>query len=264
VVANVLSFVDYGNANAQANDMVLLRAGNLYLQYDRAKGYNSDALNAYRDRVVIAESPGDLEISNFVAALAKGQSVTYPNFNGVDSLIIEVCDQLTGSYDYAVVSLHMDDGTQKSQCRSGANVTIPAQPDIHPMNTTVLLDNSTAIGILVSENSSTSEKTKVKVVVGVVWGAVAVLVLVALYVTYRLRLRKRAQGCAQSATKPSTPRHLWMKHATPTVSTSATTAAAEDVEMNCSSDDSTTAPTTISPASSDQGSPPRGSRASSL
>jgi hypothetical protein len=189
VIANLASFVDYGNENVQPNDVVLLRAGNLYFQYNRAKGYNIETPNVFKNRVVVTESEGDLEISSFVAALSKGQSYVYPNFSDYNGLVIEVCEQMTGPYDYAIVSLYIDNGKQKSRC--GASDIDTRSPDTYPFDTSDIA-NLPESGSLIFETPSASEHNKTnKAAVGVVWGIVGVLFVVALLLIHTMKFRKK-------------------------------------------------------------------------
>ncbi|GKY98308.1 hypothetical protein MPSEU_000788400 [Mayamaea pseudoterrestris] len=211
IVGNLVSFVDYGDSEMQTNDVVLMRAGNLYMHYNRAKGYNVDTPSAYKDRVVIAESTGDLELSNFVAALAKGQSYFYPNFSGYDTLVIEVCDQMTGSLDYAVVSMYIEDGIQKSNC-GVSTLERQTASNTYPMNTTSLFNSTGPLSI--TEDISSSEKSKTNPVIGIVWGVVGILFLVALYLIYRLRRRQLSKAATRRVTKATSskdqPRQDWI------------------------------------------------------
>ena len=241
VVSNLVSFVDYGDADMQTNDLVLMRAGNLYLHYNRAKGYNSDTPSAYRDRVVVTESAGDLEVSNFIAALSKGQSYFYPNFSGFNSLVIEVCDQMTGSYDYATVSIYVEDGIQQSNC-GAANLQLESPPDAYPFNTsTTTIDTGPYIG----EDAQKSEKPK-NPVVGIVWGAVAFLFLVALYLIYRIRSHQKARAAILSAKRQQAEairRRSWIPSTIETVS------KPKEDEQDSDSQGSTRTPTSDPPSS---------------
>lgn len=231
VVGNLLSFVDYGNEAVQANDVVVLRAGNLYLHYNRAKGYNADTPSAYGDRVVVTESAGDLEVSNFVAALSSGQSYFYPNFSGMDTLVIEVCDQLTGDYDYAVVSLFLE-GTQKSTCDQ-ANIRLGAPAGSYQLDTTDLDTDP-----FVSEDAARSERRAPSpAAVGVVWAVVGALFLLALYLVYRLRQQARGAGKPRRATDTAERRKDWIPSTIETISRSSQEEEVE-VEVEFGSDES--------------------------
>lgn len=236
IVGNLVSFVDYGDADLQTNDLVLMRAGNLYLHYNRAKGYNSDTPSAYKDRVVVTESAGDLEVSNFIAALSKGQSYFYPNFSGFNSLVIEVCDQMTGSYDYAVISMYIEDGIQKSNC-GAANLQLGTAPDSYPLNTT---RPTIDIGPYINEDSQTSEKPRISPLVGIVWGTVALLFLVALYLVYRIRTHQSAKAKTQRQAE-AMRRRSWIP------STIETVAKSRD-DQDSNSEGSTRTPTSDPPS----------------
>jgi hypothetical protein len=100
----------------QEDDAVLVRVGNMYIQYNRAKGYNAES-NANQDEVTITEAEGSGQVSYALAGLSVGESYAYPDFdNSGHSLIIEVCDMVELSFDYALLSIHLDDGRQTSAC----------------------------------------------------------------------------------------------------------------------------------------------------
>ena len=122
----LVSFVEYGNEALESSDFVLLRAGSLYIQYNRAKGYNVDTSLA--DHVTVTEGFEDGSISVRVAALAEGQHCVIPNFDSSGhSLIIQVCtttQEPSGKIDFAdlIIYIENDDGPvpcsldQKVQC----------------------------------------------------------------------------------------------------------------------------------------------------
>jgi hypothetical protein len=194
----LVSFVDYGDSHLTSHDVVLVKAGNLYIQYNRAKGYNVDTPEPYIDRVVITEATGDLEISWWKAALVTGDEYVYQNFSGNNSLVIKVCDQLTGLYDFALISLHMDDGMQSSAC----NGTEVFDPRINSgySNGSFAWNGSASFHPFIAENSKLAENpgTSSSIVVGVVWGLVGVLVSLACYILYRLRSAKRLRAQRQT------------------------------------------------------------------
>lgn len=229
VIGHLASFVDYRDPDLQQSDVVLMRAGNLYLHYNRAKGYNSDTPSAYKDRVVVTESPGALEVSNFVAALSKGQSYFYPNFSGYNSLVIEVCDQMTGAYDYAVVSMYIQDGIQKSICEE-KNLDANAQPQTYPLNTTDT-DIANVKGTPINEDLETSERSRVDPVIGIVWGAVAVLFLVAIYLIYRIRCQQKGRVSAHAERKKQR-RRSWIPSTIETVSRSSKEAGDSESDVS--------------------------------
>ena len=108
-------------------DVVIIRAGNLYMQYNRKRGFN-EGTRQFGNRVVIVSAKDYLSVSQLEAGLAIGISgaskrFAYPNFDdtGYD-LVIEVCDQVYGPPDYVRISIHLANGIQSSQCA----FTLPA------------------------------------------------------------------------------------------------------------------------------------------
>jgi hypothetical protein len=144
----LVSFVDYSLAPPSKNNdttplvlhsyepkpVVLIRVGSsLYIQYNRAKGYNRDT--PVPNRVTITQAWSELENASRVAALAVGQwhrQVNYTTTSRTDDsstssfpLVIQVCSMVrapVGTMDYADISIHIDDGVHSSSCpprRSG-------------------------------------------------------------------------------------------------------------------------------------------------
>jgi Gametolysin peptidase M11 len=121
VLQRLVSFVDYGDESMKQNDMVLLRIGDMYLQYNRAKGYNSETV--LPDTVTVTEGVGLSGRSYRLAALKQGESFVNTNYtkNG-PALVIQVCTifrQPIGTMDYADISIHLEDGVQQSACPPG-------------------------------------------------------------------------------------------------------------------------------------------------
>jgi hypothetical protein len=112
----LVAFVDYLNQDLKEDDAVLIRVGNMYIQYNRAKGYNAES-NANQNEVTITEAEGNGEVSYALAGLTVGESYAYPDFdNSGYDLIIEVCDMVELSFDFALLSIHLNDGRQTSVC----------------------------------------------------------------------------------------------------------------------------------------------------
>lgn len=200
VGGRLASFVDYGNPDLLDSDVVLVRVGNLYVQYNRAKGYNIGSPASYRDRVIITEAAHNLEISVFQAGIAKGQSFVYPDFQGSHDLVIQVCDQISASFDYAVVSFHLNDGVQTSAC-NGPDAfdkgTVPASSDTDDVW-------GQGAGTLVSEGDDRSEMNSKmnSIAIGVVWGLVGLLLVITGFLVYRIRLsRKREKSRSRNREK---------------------------------------------------------------
>lgn len=111
----LVSFVDYGSDELVESDLVLLRVGNLYIHYNRAKGYNLETKRA--DMVLITKAESDVDLSIAQAHLAAGQNFTYSNFTDTGTaLVIEVCAIAFNGVDYAVLNIFLDDGQQWSSC----------------------------------------------------------------------------------------------------------------------------------------------------
>lgn len=112
------TFVDYNLTSPE--EFVIIRIGDIYMQYNRAKSFNVHT-GKHQDQVVIVHAPRINSPSILLAGIsAEDPSVSsvfrYKNFtNGVD-LIIEACEQVYGPPDYVQMSLHLDNGIQSSTC----------------------------------------------------------------------------------------------------------------------------------------------------
>lgn len=122
------AFVDY---NTTALDQcVLVNVGEsnprLFMQYNRAKGMNSQT-RELGDQVVIVRDAGSPSSywglpSWREGGIAAGRddvlpAFRYPDFGGpgVD-LVVKACEQVKGPPDYVRLSIHLDDGLQRSAC----------------------------------------------------------------------------------------------------------------------------------------------------
>lgn len=123
----LVAFTEYSNPEVPIDDVMLLKVGNLYIQFNRAQTYNSETPEEYKDRVTIVEADEYGGNSNMVAALASGEHYLYKfptdggrhNTNANNNLIlvvIEVCEIVFSSFDHAIISVHIADGIQQSTC----------------------------------------------------------------------------------------------------------------------------------------------------
>jgi Gametolysin peptidase M11 len=136
VLSRLVTFVDY-NKDLEQNDVVLIRVGKYYIQYNRAKGINVDT-GMHANQVSITYAEDALSDSEAVVGLSAGETAIIPNFRKTGyALVVEVCefgsigeDPTTASLtkqtiqrdpddsaiDYAWVSIHLENGEQQSQC----------------------------------------------------------------------------------------------------------------------------------------------------
>jgi hypothetical protein len=114
VEKRLVSFVHYSDDEAMSSDdVVLIRIGNLYLQYNRAKLYNIDA--DLPNTVTITYSASDEVVSDRLAALSDGELFEYKNFDGSgQALVVQVCSMVqfesASQFDFSIVRLYLDDG----------------------------------------------------------------------------------------------------------------------------------------------------------
>jgi hypothetical protein len=114
------------------SDVFVLRVGtDLYLQYNRAKGYNRDT--DVPDTVTVTYALAATAVSHRLAALAAGETYVYRDGNysvGQERqrwIVIAVCEltkSWEGQVDYAIVSIHAGRDT-----RSGCPVE-PLAPNV--------------------------------------------------------------------------------------------------------------------------------------
>lgn len=123
------AFVDYNRT--PDNSYVVIRVRDLYLQYNRARRFNSETKEK-KNEVTITRGPGDNAQSRLLGAVGvgNGRSRTFrvPNFAGTGySLVIEACEQVYGPPDYVRMSIYLENGNQKSTC-SGPSPPPPPTP----------------------------------------------------------------------------------------------------------------------------------------
>ena len=100
VVRRMVSFVHYSHAELQDDDVVLLRVGNLYINFNLAEDYNQDT--DVPNTVTVTEADSDESLSFRRAALSRGESFIE------DGVVIAVCDTFyfPQRLGYAMVSIH--------------------------------------------------------------------------------------------------------------------------------------------------------------
>lgn len=147
----LVTFVDY-DKSMRTNDVVLIRVGSYFIQYNRAKGINIDTgMNA--DTVTVTYAKDAASDSQAVAGLIAGQTTLVTDFKGTGyDLVIEVCEfgstgetsvismarqaifgqgTETSSVDFAWVSIYLNDGVQESKCDRVGEVTLE-EPSASP------------------------------------------------------------------------------------------------------------------------------------
>jgi hypothetical protein len=128
----LVSFVDYGHNDLEDTDVVLISVDDLYIQYDTSKGYNIDSLSPAN--IMITQANDTMSISIAVANLTAGQSFAYKKRTDSETtntsnpaVIVEVCSlgKVNSSLDYAIISVFLDNGEDKSTCREYNTTTAP-------------------------------------------------------------------------------------------------------------------------------------------
>jgi len=106
----LVGFVDYMKASIDRNEYVLIISGNLYIQYNLAKGFNFQ-VQEKANMVTIATAPNSKSISTLLLSLSAKQFVV------IDSYVIEACETVDASSTapkYVELSVRLE--TQSSTC----------------------------------------------------------------------------------------------------------------------------------------------------
>ena len=93
----LVAFVDYGIADIDRGEYVLLRVDDVFLQFNRAKGFNNET-GAFQDKVVLIEQEGSIFpfYSNLLTGLGANESFSR------SGVTFEVCSlNLSGPPDFA-------------------------------------------------------------------------------------------------------------------------------------------------------------------
>lgn len=199
VSVRLVAFVDYGNENLQDDDVILLRVGNLYLQYNRAKGYNIDTPNSYADHVTITKANSNADVSTLVGSITTGRSYIYDD--GSDKVVIQVCNQVASSlgYDYSLLSIHLADGSQASLCSGFADIPSDGASIVPGNQDDWIVDDADPL-VFESDKSENNPSATNGLLVGIIWGFVGLLFSVAVFLLYKMRRARQ-----QHQTRPLSP-----------------------------------------------------------
>ena len=156
VLSRLVTFVDYEHPELDWHDVVLMRVGPYYIQYNRAKGLNIDT-GLHNDKVSSTYAKDHFSDWEAIVGLSEGQTTRMPNYRNTGyALVVEVCEfgsaggqtstpsvytiakqaifgesgASSAPFDFAWVSIYLDDGVQESQCyRVGKTETRVGQPE---------------------------------------------------------------------------------------------------------------------------------------
>jgi hypothetical protein len=108
----LFAFVDY---NKTPNDgHVLIKVGNLFIQWNRAKSFNNET-RAHRDEVTIVHNP-DSNTGSFMAGTVSPNATKVYRYTNYESsgfdLVIEACEASFGPPEFLKMSIHLADGIQ--------------------------------------------------------------------------------------------------------------------------------------------------------
>jgi hypothetical protein len=155
------AFVDYNMTSLDQNILVNVGQSNprLFLQYNRAKGINADT-RELGDHVVIVRDTGSPSTNGGLPSwreggiTAGGAAFRYPDFGdrGVD-LVMKVCEQVAGPPDLVWLSIHLDDGSQRSTC-GDETTTLSAGPSSSQSSVPSLVPSTVPTGVPSSSPST--------------------------------------------------------------------------------------------------------------
>lgn len=105
----LVAFIHASDDRLADSDVVLIKIGDWFLQFNRAKLYNIDTEE--KDAVTITHSPSLSALSIRKASLAVGQSYAEVIDTSFNSLVVAVCEatvtEIDDVIDYAVVRFHL-------------------------------------------------------------------------------------------------------------------------------------------------------------
>jgi Gametolysin peptidase M11 len=123
VQVKIAAFVDYLLVPPSSNTYVLVKVGtNLYMQYNRAKAYNSGTRDLPDQLVLVRTRTGTNGNTIAGTALVAGLDPSHPRFSD-SSVAIEVCNVSVApnGIDTIVVSI----GVSSTNCNAGSSVLAP-------------------------------------------------------------------------------------------------------------------------------------------
>jgi hypothetical protein len=112
----LFAFVDYDKTPADGH--VLIKVGNMFIQWNRAKSFNNET-REHRDKVTIVYNFKKDKGSWLLGTVSPDEAKAFRFWNflktGFD-LVIEACEASPGPPEFLKMSIHLDDGVQKSSC----------------------------------------------------------------------------------------------------------------------------------------------------
>jgi hypothetical protein len=129
---HLYSFVDY--ENVPEGGWIVIKIKYVYLQWNRAKGFNSGT-RKYRNEVPVVYNPGSGYYSvldnSIGTAYGNKRSVTFRGFDHTPyDLVIEACDTVYGSLDSVRISIHLS--IHESTCNKNLNSSAPSNSPTSP------------------------------------------------------------------------------------------------------------------------------------
>eukprot|EP00977_Amphora_coffeiformis_P021513 scaffold9427_cov175-Amphora_coffeaeformis.AAC.1 len=118
-IVTLAPFVQYDSAGR--DEYIIVRVGNLYMQYNRAIDYNADS-GEYPDTLVVVRERENLQGTDLLVGLDTGKE--YREDDGNEQITVHVCNRISGGGAFGADILTVSVGYGRSLCNS----RIPAQP----------------------------------------------------------------------------------------------------------------------------------------
>lgn len=220
------------------NDTVVIKLGDLFLQYEVAKEYNID--NPYGGRVSITYAQGMEVVSRVQALMLPGETFVYQYVDGnstargnatmdgfsivnrtyLPNVIIQVCDMMTGPFDFATINIYVDDGIPVSQCPEtmhvpGFSPVIPSSNGVpslpRPFNNGNQMPEGYYNNSMKVENNKSPviSSQKQMITLGFIWFLVGALLVIACLLSYKfysLEMQRAAHRNGNNAVNTLTER----------------------------------------------------------
>ncbi len=123
ITVNIAAFVDYSETASESDKYVLVKAGNFYVQFNRAKDYNMGT-RAMPDLLVVTwdGNPGS---NGGRTELITGLDMSNSYYSDGSTVAIQVCNVvMNGNVDYMVVSI----GQGSTNCQASSYADAVAAP----------------------------------------------------------------------------------------------------------------------------------------
>ena len=123
-VVTLAPFVQYDSAGR--NEYIILKVGNLYMQYNRAIDYNADS-GEYPDTLVVVRQRDTMQGTDLLVGLDVGEE--YKENDGNEQITVHVCRRISRGGAFGADILTVSVGYGRSLCNSRVPTPAPPVPD---------------------------------------------------------------------------------------------------------------------------------------